>query len=179
MSSAHCSSEGKEECRSCLRIACPVQWGTGAQSPPGAPAALGAWTILRALVPLQTLPLQQGWLRWGMRILESALGYQEEILLALFSWNLCLLDSGQCPKGVCCPWVCYLHKERTFSQPEQGTSPFPLTSVCVSAFEPVGNAFYFVPWTVVDSSSPERTGWREEGQGDSLTVVSRVSQTLF
>lgn len=79
-----------------------------------------------------------------MRILESVLEYQEEILLALFSQNLCLLDSGQCPGGVCCPWVCYLQKERRFSQPEQGTSPFSLTSVCVSASEPEGNTFYFV-----------------------------------
>lgn len=100
VSSAHCPSEGKEECRSCLRIACPVQWGAeghrAPESPPGARAVLGAWAI-------QTLPLQQGWLRWGMRILESALEYQEEILLAMFSLNLCLLDTGQCPKGVCCP----------------------------------------------------------------------------
>lgn len=50
------------------------------------------------LYPSQTLPLQQGWLRSGMRVLESVLEYQEEILLALFSLSLFLLDSGHCPK---------------------------------------------------------------------------------
>lgn len=69
--------------------------------------------------------------------------------------------------------VLSLQKERRFSQPEQRTSPFRLTSVCVPSFEPVGNAFSLFPGTVVDSSSPEGTGWREEGQGDSLTVASR------
>lgn len=101
---------------------------------PGAPAALGAWhhpSGSSGVTPHQTRHLQQGWLRLGMRILEGDLEYQEEILLSLFSLNVCLLDSGQCPKGVCCPWVCYLQKERTFSQPEQGTSPSHIhLSVC-------------------------------------------------
>lgn len=149
---------------------------------PGAPAALGAWhhpSGSSGVTPHQTRHLQQGWLRLGMRILESDLEYQEEILLSLFSLNMCLLDSGQCPKGVCCPWVCYLQKERRFSQPEQGTSP---SHIHLSVCQPLNlweMLFILFPGTVVDSSCPERTGCREEGEGDNLTIVSRDLKTLF
>lgn len=128
--------------------------------------------------PHQTLPLQQGQLRLRIRIMESVLEYQEEIFLALFLLNICL-DSGQCPKGVCCPWVCYLKTERTFSQPEQGPSPFLLTSVCVAAFEPVWNVFSFVPRHSGGFQQPWENKVEREGQGDSLNIVSRDPQTFF
>lgn len=149
MSSAHCFSEGKEECKLYLRISSPGQLLAEGPEPQRAHPAflghpqcsgLGPSHRVLCLYPSQTLPLQQGWLRVGIGVLDSALEYQEEILLALFSLNLCLLDSGQCPKvcAVCgvLPAECSLSLSREYL----------LSLLHLSALEPVGNAFYFIPW---------------------------------
>lgn len=141
MNGAHCFPEGRYQCKDCLprawlqRAAEPREpsWPSWAQQCPGLSTVLQA--PLGAPSPNPPLPLARR--TSGLGILESVLEYQQEILLALLSLNLCLLDSGQCPKGVCCPGCVSCRKREC--------SPFPPTSVCVSAFEPVGNAFYSVP----------------------------------
>lgn len=141
MNGAHCFPEGRYQCKGCLprawlqRAAEPREpsWPSWAQQCPGLSTILQA--PLGAPSPNPALPLARR--TSGLGILESVLEYQQEILLALLSLNLCLLDSGQCPKGVCCPGCVSCRKRER--------SPFPPTPVCVSAFEPVGNAFYSVP----------------------------------